>query len=306
MNLTSRTKTLFFVLAVAVVLWLAFGAKYAFADAPDNRPPDNRPPDRTGDVTVGVEVGGATSASESSSVASAASESVSTSSSQSVSEATGGNASATGGNASVVNNVSLLGSTGGEAGSQSADSGGNILSPQMSVNVQGQKYRNTPSMVAPDVFPTVSCFKGQSFGLAVPGAGGSWGGGKIDEECTKREEIRIAGQLGWTNLALFRWCGLPNNVEEFGSREACLAYAAPEPEPTFGYAAEELAEFVTEPELQAADAAIIEQVEGRVAEVNDALERIEQRLDANAAAARRAQQEREQWKAELATKYLGE
>ena len=170
------------------------------------------------------------------------------------------------------------------------------------------KIRNTPGVVAPDVFPTVSCFKGMSLGLAIPGAGGSFGGGKIDPECTKREEIRIAGQMGWTRLALFRWCGLPNNIEEFGSREACLEYAAPpEPEPTFGYAAPELVEqFVTEPELEAADAEIMQQVEVRVAEVDERVQGIEDRLNANAAAARRAAAEREAWKQDLAARYLGE
>lgn len=296
MNLHRATKYIFVALVVAIFFWLFFGAQFAFASPPDNRPPDNRPPDRTGDVTVDVVTGGATSTSTSTSDAYAQS------GSSSDAYAEGGNATATGGNANVTNNVSLFGN-GDTAGTQSAG-GNSIVSINEAERPDDIKIRNTPGVVAPDVFPTVSCFKGTSFGLAVPGAGGSFGGGKIDEECTKREEIRIAGQLGWAKLALFRWCGLPNNVEEFGSREACLEYAAPEPQPTFGYAAEELTEFVTEPELQAADAAIIAQVDARVAEVNNAVERIEARLNANAAAARRAAQEREQWKQELATKYL--
>ena len=101
---------------------------------------------------------------------------------------------------------------------------------------------------------------------------------------------------------------MPNNVEEFGSREACLEYAAPpEPEPTFGYAAPEIIDqFVTEPELQQADAEIMAQVEVRVSEVDERVQGIEARLDANAAAARRAAREREAWKADLTARYLAE
>lgn len=295
MNLHKATKVFFFILICACVGFVLIAeVAYAQNGPPDNRPPDNRPPDRTGDVSVDVVTGGATSTSDAYSDASASSESVS-------------EASATGGNASVTNNVSLFGE-GGSAGQQSAGGGNSIVSINEAKRPDDIKIRNTPGVAAPDVFPTVSCFKGTSFGLAVPGAGGSFGGGKIDAECTKREEIRIAGQLGWSRLALFRWCGLPNNVEEFGSREACLEYAAPPaPEPTFGYAAPEIIEqFVTEPELQAADAEIMAQVDVRVSEVDERVQGIEDRLNANAAAARRAAAEREAWKAELATKYLAE
>jgi hypothetical protein len=293
MKLQTATKW-FFIFLICLIIGFLVTAEIAHAqgnsDCPGNScnaPPDNRPPDRTGDVTVDVVTGGATSVSESISDASATSESVS--------------------NATVTNNVSLFGESGG-AGQQSAGGGNSIVSINEAERPDDIKIRNTPGVVAPDVFPTVSCFKGMSLGLAIPGAGGSFGGGKIDPECTKREEIRIAGQMGWTALALFRWCGLPNNIEEFGSREACLEYAAPpEPEPTFGYAAPELVEqFVTEPELEAADAEILAQVDVRVAEVDERVQGIEDRLNANAAAARRAAAEREAWKAELAARYLGE
>lgn len=307
MKLQTATKWFFFVL-ICLAIGFLFTAEVSRAqgnsDCPGNScnaPPDNRPPDRTGDVSVDVLVEAGAVVSESYSDASAASESVSEA------YAEGGNATATGGNASITNNVSLFGESGG-AGQQSAGGGNSIVSINEAERPDDIKIRNTPGVVAPDVFPTVSCFKGMSLGLAIPGAGGSFGGGKIDPECTKREEIRIAGQMGWTALALFRWCGLPNNIEEFGSREACLEYAAPpEPEPTFGYAAPELVEqFVTEPELEAADAEIMQQVEVRVAEVDERVQGIEDRLNANAAAARRAAAEREAWKQELAARYLGE
>ena len=59
-------------------------------------------------------------------------------------------------------------------------------------------------------------------------------------------------------------------------------------------------DYVTEQELQVADA----QIMGVVAQVDERLEGIERRLNANAAAARAETEEREIWKTELAANYL--
>jgi len=65
-------------------------------------------------------------------------------------------------------------------------------------------------------------------------------------------------------------------------------------------------EYVTEAELEIADEEIRHEVEVAVAEVGDRVDGIEQRLDANAAAARADEKEREQWKVELTETYLTE
>ena len=250
-------------------------------DKPDNRPPDNRPPDRMGGGDVTVTTGGATSASTSDSTSSATSESVS----------------------SVVNNVSLFPSTeGGEAGSQSAGGGNSIVSINEAKRPDDIKIRNVPSISAPDVFPTVSCFKGTSFSLGLPGAGGSFGGGKIDEDCVKREYIRLAFVMGAIDRAVFMWCKQPAVYEDFGGVEDCLMFEADQSaDPVATTSAPSYTEdYVTEQELQVADA----QIMGVVAKVDERLEGIERRLNANAAAARAETEEREIWKAELAANYL--
>lgn len=254
-----------------------------FADndkPPDNRPPDNRPPDRigVGDITTTLD-----------------SEIVVNTSSESASDATA--------TSTVTNNVSLFPSEG--VSGQSTGTGNSIVSINEAERPDDITIRNTPSMVAPDIFPTVSCFKGTSFAIGVPGAGGSFGGGKIDPECTRREEIRLAAQIGLAAQALFRWCGLENNVLEFGSREGCMSYGngngngASDPRPVPTQVTED---YVTEQELVIAD----EQIMGVVEQVDERLQGIERRLDANAAANRREARERDEWKAQLAARFLTE
>lgn len=252
--------------------------------APDDRPPDNRPPDRTSDVDVTVSTGGAVSDS----VATAASESVSTATNN------------------VTNNVSLFGAGGeGGAGQQSSGSGGDqsIVSINEAKRPDDITIRNVPSISAPDVFPTVSCFKGTSFSLGVPGAGGSFGGGKIDEDCVKREYIRLAFVMGAIDRAVYMWCKQPAVYEDFGSVDECLLFESrPPPEPQVTRL--ELQNFATEPEVVAYQAQALQPVLEEVRKTGARIGQIEQRLDANAAADRRAAQEREQWKAELTQTYL--
>lgn len=301
MNLRTATKWFFFILILAVVGFLVTAeVAHAQSGPPDNRPPDNRPPDRTGDVSVDVLVESGAVVSESHSNASAASESVSDA------YAEGGSATATGGNASITNNVSLFGTGEGGAGQQSAGGGNSIVSINEAKRPDDIKIRNVPSISAPDVFPTVSCFKGTSFSLGVPGAGGSFGGGKIDEDCVKREYIRLAFVMGAIERAVFMWCKQPAVWEDFGSVEECLQFEADQglDDEQAAVIEQQLRQFVTEPELQAADEQIMAQVDVRVSEVDERVQGIEDRLNANAAAARKAAAEREAWKADLAQRYL--
>ena len=248
-------------------------------DKPDNRPPDNRPPDHGGASGVVIGDVGGTSTSTSSSEAHSASESVS----------------------SVVNNVSLFPATGGgEAGATSSGAGNSIVTINEAKRPDDIKIRNVPSISAPDVFPTVSCFKGTSFSLGVPGAGGSFGGGKIDEDCVKREYIRLAFVMGAIDRAIWMWCKQPAVYEDFGGVEDCLLFEAVQSDVPVAASPTYTEDYVTERELEVADAEIMTVV----AKVDQRLEGIERRLNANAAAARAEEQERETWKAELAANYL--
>lgn len=151
-------------------------------------------------------------------------------------QATGGSAEAAGGNVGDVTSGSHSeGSTanstsgGGEGGNASV---GGIVVDASTSSPGSVKIRNTPTVVAPDVFPTVPCFRTGSISGAGPGLGFSWGGGKIDPGCEAREEIRLAAAVGLINRALYRWCQLPNNVESFGSLKECLEFdPVPEDEP---------------------------------------------------------------------------
>lgn len=190
------------------------------------------------------------------------------------------------------------------------DTTGDILSPTTNVNVVTEnpddiKIRNVPSMVAPDIFPTTSCFKGASGALSVTGFGISGGAGSIDQGCVEREEIRLAHAMGMTQRALWRWCNLPNNVESFGSAEACMTFdpVGDQLAANFNHVASTFG-YVTQPELDAADEAIMQEVEVQVAQVEDTVQRIEERLERQAAAAQRAAEEDRQWRQTIAEKYL--
>lgn len=86
------------------------------------------------------------------------------------------------------------------------------------------KFRNNPNVYAPAIQPTISCYKTGGGGASGGGVGLSFGGGKIDEACVEREEIRLGHLLGHEEVALFRFCSLANNVIAFGSAEACVTY----------------------------------------------------------------------------------
>ncbi len=173
-------------------------------------------------------------------------------------QATGGSAEATGGH--VGNVASTSESSGGNASSNSSGGeGGNASIGNVVVEAVKSpgsvKIKNTPTVVASDVYPTVPCFRTGAIAGSGPGLGFSWGGGKIDKGCESREEIRLAASFGLIDRALYRWCQLPNNIESFGSLEKCLEFdATPEPIAAYETIADEpmlLAE-VTEEQFEAA------------------------------------------------------
>jgi hypothetical protein len=168
--------------------------------------------------------------STSNSSANASSNSSSNSSSSSSSKATGGNASATGGNANVgpinttsnatggsiknsgnSSNTNTNTATGGAGGNsnqsqtQSTSSaannngngngnGANNSSYSSTTNVAATKIP-VASAYAPPVLPTNPCFKGIGVGVQTMAFGGSFGGGKIDPNCSILEAARLAPNL---------------------------------------------------------------------------------------------------------------
>ncbi len=82
--------------------------------------------------------------------------------------------------------------TGGTA-SASNNSSGNQTS--IETNVQAPKIP-VDTAYAPTVLPTVTCFKGFSAGAQTMAFGGSFGGGKIDENCAILETARSFDAVG--------------------------------------------------------------------------------------------------------------
>jgi len=184
-------------------------------------PPGTTPP--TGTINTN------TATSSSNSNASSQSNSSSKSNSNSSSNATGGNA--TGGNATATANGGT-GGQGGQGGSVKNSGNSNNTNTNTNVaqggaggnsnQKQGQQQsqtatggvatangngvgngnnsdntvvnypRQVATAVAPEVFPTVPCFKGFSAGAQGAAFGASFGGGKIDENCAELEAARQA------------------------------------------------------------------------------------------------------------------
>jgi hypothetical protein len=90
----------------------------------------------------------------------------------------GAGGSATGGNATVSN-----GATG--SGNSTTIGGDTTNYP-----------RQTATAIAPETFPTVSCFKTYSGAGQAAGFGFSLGGGAIDQGCAAREEARLLAAMG--------------------------------------------------------------------------------------------------------------
>jgi hypothetical protein len=109
------------------------------------------------------------------------------------------------GNSSNTNVNTAQGGAGGNAnqkqtqsqtatgGSSSATANGNGVGNGNNSNDTTVNYpRQVATAIAPEVFPTVPCFKGFSAGAQGAAFGASFGGGKIDENCAELEAARQA------------------------------------------------------------------------------------------------------------------
>lgn len=265
-----------FLAACSACLLIFAVPAFAQGGPPDNRPPDNRPPGQDsgegGNATATATGGQA--------------DSTAISSAESTSEAS----------AQVTVNITPDNSVSSQAAPTS-----NTLTVNEAQQPDKITIKNTPTAIAPDIMPTVSCFRAASGSIAVPGFGASGAAGKIDQDCVKREYIRLAYAMGAHARALWMWCQQPAVWTDFGSREACLQFEAQEIEPVATAAPPPpQQQYVTEQRLEEADTEIMQQVEPLQAQV----QRIEDQLNASARAQARAQAEREAWKQELATRYL--
>lgn len=275
-------------MTVFIVFLVACSPALAQSGPPDNRPPDNRPPGQSGDPTATATGGDATSASQAESTAISGAESTSEASAQ------------------VTVNITPDNSVSSQAAPTS-----NTLTVNEAQQPDKITIKNTPTAIAPDIMPTVSCFRAASAAIAVPGFGASGAAGKIDQDCVKREYIRLAYAMGARARALWMWCQQPAVWTDFGSREECLQFDPQESEEIATYAPPpppQQQQYVTEQRLEEADQEIlkgqIEPLQAQVQQTDQRLEQLEERLDANARASARAAAERDRWKQELATRYL--
>ena len=84
--------------------------------------------------------------------------------------------------------------------------------------------RNTASAMPPSVYPSGPCMGGVSGGVGLAGFNIAGGGSKVDEDCTRREYIRLMSGMGYHSHALFMLCNSPMVLETFGSTNRCLGY----------------------------------------------------------------------------------
>ena len=103
---------------------------------------------------------------------------------------TGGAVSSVSGNKNNINTGIVVGSQGG---TPSGASGPAITTGSQSVNIQTP--RHAASAIAPNLFPTVSCFKGTSVAGQGPMFGFSIGAGKIDHNCAALEVARSLAEV---------------------------------------------------------------------------------------------------------------
>lgn len=103
---------------------------------------------------------------------------------------TGGAVSSVSGNKNNINTGIVVGSQGG---TPSGASGPAITTGSQSVNIQTP--RHAASAIAPNLFPTVTCFKGVSVAGQAPMFGFSVGAGKIDHNCEALEVARSFAEV---------------------------------------------------------------------------------------------------------------
>lgn len=214
--------------------------------------------------------------------------------------------------------ITIEGDSGAGANATSASSAsgegvsGDILSPRQSVTFTSPdkiKIENVPSMIAPDIYPTVSCFRPIVSGaLSWAGFGASGGGGKIDEDCVKREYIRLAHAMGALDRALYMWCQQPTVWEDFGAGPTdCLLFGSePVTDPGQEHLTHDVADALIEQQAAMLEEAVAAPLRQEMAQVVDKVAGIEDRLDAGAAASRRAAENERMWKDSMAEKYLNE
>lgn len=140
--------------------------------------------------------------------------------------------------AASVSSAEATSYSGGSEASAAGGSVGDIATGSVSadqansqsVTVEGDRHpdsikiRNTPPAIAPDLLPTVSCFRGGSGGASGPGFGISIGAGRIDKGCVRREMIRLGHGIGLEEQAARMWCAEAVKEEEFASVEQCLGF----------------------------------------------------------------------------------
>lgn len=153
--------------------------------------------------------------------------------------ATVGNVS--GGDSHSVAESAAFGGHGGEGGTASAQGGqgGNSTASggsvgDISILTRARStIRNTPAAIAPDIYPSVSCFRPSSAAGSAPGISLSVGGGRIDRSCVRRETIRIGHAIGLVEQAQAMWCAEAVKMEAFDSVEACLDQSPPSAPPAY-------------------------------------------------------------------------
>lgn len=118
------------------------------------------------------------------------------------------NASATGGTSSVSN-------SGNSSSTSSSSSGGNTLSvttvnPGTVAYSGSYKVRSAPTVFTPNAYPTAPCIIGLSAGGSGIGFGLSFGTGRKDEDCTRRENARRLAEQGELQGATSLMCQDPD------------------------------------------------------------------------------------------------
>jgi hypothetical protein len=117
------------------------------------------------------------------------------------------NAFAFGSNATSIagaNSTAIAGSASISGASSKANQVVSV-NPSTSYN-EVKQYKNTPSMVAPDIAPTSPCMGSSSAGGAIAGFGISGGSSWTDDECNTRETTRLFYLMNMKEDALAVLC----------------------------------------------------------------------------------------------------
>lgn len=109
-----------------------------------------------------------------------------------------------------------------------SNSGGNAQT--MTYNeaepLKSYEVRGMGQAYAPNIYPSAPCAMAGSVGASALGWGVSAGGSKVNKECEQRETARMLSQLGYEAQGLAVLCSSETTIEVFGTREACMNFAA--------------------------------------------------------------------------------